>query len=308
MSDLGGRVGGVVASCRDGDGGRMPVTEAAPATPALAALLEARRTGAPRDRDRTIELLMPVVRRVARAVHGPRRGAGAWSLDELVSEGSVSLVRAVETYEPERGRVGDVEGYVAWRVKCDLIAAIRRDCRGVRGVVQVRYSGLEVPEGDGREDASLEAVGQADGLSRLLRDLDAVTAEAVRLKVVEQRRYSDVAEVLGVSEHEARRLVAAGLSSLRASHGAERPAPEERHARKARRRAARWASCWPEGPAVVVQVRWVFGASEAEESEWARRQEEQERERKREAARRRRARRSGLRLECSCDSGLVCLL
>ncbi len=52
------------------------------------------------DRERSVRELMPMVRRIARRVHRLVTGA---ELDDLIGDGSVGLVRAVDAFDPARG-------------------------------------------------------------------------------------------------------------------------------------------------------------------------------------------------------------
>jgi RNA polymerase sigma factor (sigma-70 family) len=52
------------------------------------------------DREAAIRALLPLVRRLARRVHRMVSGS---ELDDLVGDGSVGLIRAVDAFDPERG-------------------------------------------------------------------------------------------------------------------------------------------------------------------------------------------------------------
>ena len=52
------------------------------------------------DRDRLVRELLPMVRRIARRVHRVVSGA---ELDDLIGDGCVGLVRAVNAFDPSRG-------------------------------------------------------------------------------------------------------------------------------------------------------------------------------------------------------------
>jgi len=52
------------------------------------------------DREERIRELLPLVRRIARRVHRVTRGADP---DDLIGDGSIGLIRAVDGYDPARG-------------------------------------------------------------------------------------------------------------------------------------------------------------------------------------------------------------
>lgn len=72
-------------------------------------------------RDETIESLFPLLRKIARRVHRLVPGA---SFDDLIGEGCVGLIRAVDSYDPQRGTT--LEGYATKVVAGAMLNGLRR--------------------------------------------------------------------------------------------------------------------------------------------------------------------------------------
>lgn len=73
------------------------------------------------DREQQIRQLLPMVRQVARRV---LRVIPAASLDDLIGDGSIGLIRAVDTFDPERGV--SLEGYARKVVVGTMLNGLRR--------------------------------------------------------------------------------------------------------------------------------------------------------------------------------------
>ncbi len=73
------------------------------------------------ERDATIVRLYPVVRTIARTV---ARRAGRVDLDDLVGEGCLGLVRAVDSYDPARG--ASLDRYARARILGAMLNGLRR--------------------------------------------------------------------------------------------------------------------------------------------------------------------------------------
>jgi RNA polymerase primary sigma factor len=78
---------------------------------AEATLVERARQGGPREREELVSRFMPMIGNVARAY----RRTSAVDRQELIQEGVVGLLRALERYEPERGV--PFWGYAGWWVR-----------------------------------------------------------------------------------------------------------------------------------------------------------------------------------------------
>lgn len=76
---------------------------------------------APGGREETIRSLFPLVRKIARRIHRLVPGS---DLDDLVGEGSVGLIRAVDSYDPSRGPT--LEGYASRIVAGAMLNGIRK--------------------------------------------------------------------------------------------------------------------------------------------------------------------------------------
>jgi RNA polymerase primary sigma factor len=81
-----------------------------PAAPELALICRAKR-GGPREREELVKAYQPMIASVA---HAYRRST-AISREELIQEGVVGLLRALERYDPDRGV--PFWGYAAWWVR-----------------------------------------------------------------------------------------------------------------------------------------------------------------------------------------------
>lgn len=94
------------------------------------------------DRERQIRELFPLVKRIARRV---RRLIAGSELDDLVGEGSIGLIRAVDTFDPARGV--SLERYAARVISGAMLNGLRkldpvseRVRREVREAERERYS------------------------------------------------------------------------------------------------------------------------------------------------------------------------
>jgi RNA polymerase sigma factor for flagellar operon FliA len=73
------------------------------------------------DREEQIRRLLPLVRRIARRV---ARLVGGADLDDLIGDGSVGLIRAVDSFDPKRGLT--IEQYARRVVAGAMLNGIRR--------------------------------------------------------------------------------------------------------------------------------------------------------------------------------------
>jgi RNA polymerase sigma factor for flagellar operon FliA len=73
------------------------------------------------DREEQIRLLLPLVRRIARRI---ARVVGGTDLDDLVGDGSVGLIRAVDSFDPRHGLT--IEQYARRIVAGAMLNGIRR--------------------------------------------------------------------------------------------------------------------------------------------------------------------------------------
>jgi RNA polymerase sigma factor for flagellar operon FliA len=73
------------------------------------------------DRDEQIRGLMPMVKRMARRL---KRLVPSFDLDDLVGDGSVGLIRAVDSFDPQRGP--QLEDYARRLIVGAMLNGIRR--------------------------------------------------------------------------------------------------------------------------------------------------------------------------------------
>jgi len=73
------------------------------------------------DREEQIRLLLPLVRRIARRI---ARVVGGTDVDDLVGDGSVGLIRAVDTFDPRHGLT--IEQYARRIVAGAMLNGIRK--------------------------------------------------------------------------------------------------------------------------------------------------------------------------------------
>ncbi len=73
------------------------------------------------EREATIRELLPLVRQIARRV---RRVAGAADLDDLIGDGSIGLIRAVDTFDETRGTT--LELYARRLISGAMLNGLRR--------------------------------------------------------------------------------------------------------------------------------------------------------------------------------------
>lgn len=130
-------------------------------------LIAAARAGDRRAREELVEAFLPLVARVARVY----RGSGAISRLELMQEGVVGLLRALERYDPELGV--PFWGYAAWWVRQamqQLIAELTRPLvlsdRALRQLSQLKRAHGEYLAEHGREPSANE-LSESTGLSHV---------------------------------------------------------------------------------------------------------------------------------------------
>src|SRR5690348_13292621 len=128
-------------------------------------LIEAAQAGDPRAREELVEAFLPLVAGVARVY----RGSGAITRLELMQEGVVGLLRALERYDPGLGV--PFWGYAAWWVRQamqQLIAELTRPLvlsdRALRQLSQLKRAHGEYLARHGREPSGNE-LAESTGLS-----------------------------------------------------------------------------------------------------------------------------------------------
>lgn len=210
-------------------GALMSVAEASPVRPPARSrgecrdLLRAYRcSGDTVARDRLVELHMPLVRALARRY--VNRGE---PLEDLVQIGSIGLLRAIERFDPDRGR--DLAGFAV----PTIAGEIRHHLRDRATVVRIprRY----VESGAARPAVALSTSDEAGGRlgSALATDApydsseDRLTLVAgLRMLTVRERRImhlrffaglsqDEIAEQVGVSQVQVSRLIRASLERMR---------------------------------------------------------------------------------------------
>jgi RNA polymerase sigma factor (sigma-70 family) len=128
-------------------------------------------------RARMIEANLGLVRSVARTYSG--RGV---EFDELVQEGTIGLVKAVEKFDPARGR--KFSTYAIWWIRSSMLESIRRS-KTIRIPTQANQRRAAVLraeselERDGVRSASTDSIAERTGLNpgtvRVLREAAHVT-------------------------------------------------------------------------------------------------------------------------------------
>jgi RNA polymerase sigma factor (sigma-70 family) len=142
-----------------------------------------------------------------------RRTLDAQLAAEMTAE---TLAIALREWVKLHGR--SVEEQRAWL----LTVARRQLSRYLRRLRVERRAlerlGIEVPRMLEDDVARIEALAGVDelrgALTRELERLSAEQREAVRLRVVEERSYEEIAQTLGISEQAARARVSRGLRAL----------------------------------------------------------------------------------------------
>jgi RNA polymerase primary sigma factor len=174
------------------------------------ALILAAQAGDPRARERLVELFLPLIASVARVY----RGSETVTRVELMQEGVVGLLRALERYDPEQGV--PFWGYAGWWVRQamqQLIAELTRPLvlsdRALRHLAQIKRAhqayltehGREPSEGQLAERSGLtEAqVGELIALDRAPRSMEEpISGEAGELGVFGEL----IADPLGTEAYE----------------------------------------------------------------------------------------------------------
>jgi RNA polymerase primary sigma factor len=115
-------------------------------------------------RARMIEANLGLVRSVARQYSG--RGV---DFDDLVQEGTIGLVKAVDRFDPARGRTFST--YAVWWIRSSMMEAVRRS-KTIRIPAQANRRRAAVLraeselEGDGVRSVSTDSIAERTGLSR----------------------------------------------------------------------------------------------------------------------------------------------
>lgn len=118
-------------------------------------------------REESIRALLPLVRRIARRV---KRLVPGFDLDDLIGDGSVGLIRAVDSYDPARGP--SLEQYAARVIIGSMLNGIRRmdpvserARRIVRDGEKVRYA---IAAASGALPSALEMDRRRPGFSKAM--------------------------------------------------------------------------------------------------------------------------------------------
>lgn len=174
------------------------------------ALVAAARTGDPRAREQIVELFLPRIAAVARVY----RGSETITRVELLQEGVVGLLRALERYDPDQGV--PFWGYASWWVRQamqQLIAELTRPLvlsdRALRHLSQIKRAhrayvaehGREPTEGQLAEDSGLSEaqVSELVALDRAPRSMEEpISGEAGELGVFGEL----IADPLGTEAYE----------------------------------------------------------------------------------------------------------
>jgi RNA polymerase primary sigma factor len=134
-------------------------------------------------RTKLIELFTPLIASIARLYRGSR----AVDRGELMQEGVVGLLRALERYDPERGT--PFWAYASWWVRQAMQQLVAELCRPVvlsdralRQLARVREAQRELVQANGREP-SIAELAPRTGLTRdQIRNLTAVDRAPVSLE------------------------------------------------------------------------------------------------------------------------------
>jgi RNA polymerase sigma factor (sigma-70 family) len=130
------------------------------------ALVRAAKAGGPQERERLVEAFLPLIASIARVY----RRSTAVDRSELMQEGVVGLLRALERYEPERGV--PFWAYAAWWVRqamqqvvSELSRPIVLSDRALRQLARIKAAQRRIEQTRGREPSCPEIAALA-GLPR----------------------------------------------------------------------------------------------------------------------------------------------
>jgi RNA polymerase sigma-B factor len=176
-----------------------------------------------RRREQLIEQHLPLVRALARAFAG--RGE---QLDDLVQVGSIGLIKAVDRFDPGRGR--DLVAYAVPTIRGEIRRYLRDRAAPVRvpRTEQSRGSAvIALPLADDRDGlppaglATELEVGESRALLREgMRALDVRERRIVHLRYFGDLSQSGIAAQLGLSQTHVSRLLRGSLEKLRVEIGA----------------------------------------------------------------------------------------
>lgn len=139
-------------------------------------------------------------------------------LDELVSEGQLALIRAVELFDYTRGL--RFSTYATWAIRNTLARCQQKSARyRQRFTVGLEGAGFDQPCPKSPEPEATDAAPAPQIVQRLLRGLPDRERTVLELrfgltKAGKELRFREIGEELGVSTERARQLVSRGLLKL----------------------------------------------------------------------------------------------
>jgi len=167
-------------------------------------LLDAARAGDRRARERVVEHYLPVVRSVAFRYHDLGLG-----LDDLVQEGSLGLLEAIQRFDPSRGR--DFESFARFRIRRSIRSALTEQSRLIRLPKEADPTARD-PEDEAVQHEEIDEVDEAvaclpDRQHEIISRHFGLGCDAEQI--------GEVAETLHVSPQRAREIERDALYALR---------------------------------------------------------------------------------------------
>jgi RNA polymerase sporulation-specific sigma factor len=138
-------------------------------------------------------------------------------LDDLVGEGSIGLIRGLQTYDPARGPLG---AHLAVCIKQAIIASLRR--WRPWHPLPVDTDGEDQPIEDQRGETPCVSVEEDDEralVQRMLLTLHPADRQFVEMHYLRGMATSEIAQAIGVSRGRVRQRLARALKRMRTAAG-----------------------------------------------------------------------------------------
>lgn len=170
-------------------------------------------------RNAEVERWMPLVRQIARSIC--KKSAGKAEYDDLVSDGAIGLMRAVERFDPSLGN--SFQTFAAWRIRGAMQDGLRerdhlsradRHRASLGETVGVRETLYECDVADRSECVEM----QEEDLrfrAMVFRGLSELQQAVVDMRYFAGMRMRDIGQTLGISESRISQVHSEALAHIR---------------------------------------------------------------------------------------------
>jgi RNA polymerase sigma-32 factor len=212
-----------------------------------------RETGDKDDRERLVKSHLPLVERIAQSYRGDklpiRYRGGNRPIDDMIAEGRLGLLRAVESYDPDRARLST---YATWWINAAIKEYLERNSSMVRPPSRRRPLKEDVSLDDGQDqiaddianqDAARIEAGKTLYLRELLNEVMDRALSARERRVFQARRLDgnrltlkELSSELGVSSERVRQIEVCAFEKVK--EAAKSPSEIRRSKEDLRRKLA----------------------------------------------------------------------